>query len=106
MGNEDEDLLGFPWRGGADRETTGIMMWSKPFLIRLPSEEQVSKYHHFLYIIFFCGIPTGLCLHTFIRSIKVEAFLKKSCYFSYISYIFFYINIFCKLQLIPKFNCY
>ena len=41
MGDEEEDLTGFPWRGGADRETTGIMMWSKPFLIRLPSGEQV-----------------------------------------------------------------
>jgi len=41
MGDEEEDLTGFPWRGGADRETTGIMMWSKPFLIKLPSGEQV-----------------------------------------------------------------
>ena len=41
MGDEEEDLTGFPWRGGADRETTGIMMWSKPFLIKLPSDEQV-----------------------------------------------------------------
>lgn len=44
MGDEEEDLVGFPWRGGADRETTGIMMWSKPFVIRLPSGEQVSYF--------------------------------------------------------------
>lgn len=41
MGEDEEDLLGFPWRGGADRETTGIMMWSKPFLVKLPSDEEV-----------------------------------------------------------------
>eukprot|EP00111_Clytia_hemisphaerica_P011671 TCONS_00034289-protein len=41
MGEQDEDLKGFPWRGGADRETTGIMMWSKPFVVTLPSNEQV-----------------------------------------------------------------
>lgn len=42
MGDEEEDLVGFPWRGGADRETTGIMMWSKPFLVKLSSGEEVA----------------------------------------------------------------
>ena len=46
MGEDEEDLLGFPWRGGADRETTGIMMWSKPFLVKLPSDEEVSAIFH------------------------------------------------------------
>jgi len=41
MGEPEEDLLGFPWRGGADRETTGIMMWSKPFVVKLHSGEEV-----------------------------------------------------------------
>ena len=42
MGEAEEDLQGFPWRGGADRETTGIMMWSKPFVIKLTSGEEVN----------------------------------------------------------------
>lgn len=42
LANVDEPLTGFKWRGGADRETTGIMMWSEPFLRRLPSGEEVA----------------------------------------------------------------
>lgn len=37
MGQEDEPLTGFSWRGGIQRETTGILMWSKPYIVTLPS---------------------------------------------------------------------
>lgn len=37
MGREDEPLKGFSWRGGIERNTMGILMWSKPFLATLPS---------------------------------------------------------------------
>ena len=33
MGGEDEELTGFSWRGGAERETTGVLMWSQPFIM-------------------------------------------------------------------------
>ena len=42
---EDEDWLGqdkeaplsgFHWRGGAERDTTGILMWSKVFIVKVP----------------------------------------------------------------------
>ncbi|WAR20182.1 ATLA2-like protein [Mya arenaria] len=33
---------GFSWRGGSERETTGILLWSEPFCITLPSGEQVA----------------------------------------------------------------
>jgi len=34
-------LGGFSWRGGAERETTGILMWSEPFLMRTEGGEEV-----------------------------------------------------------------
>ena len=44
MGEEGEELTGFSWRGGIERETTGILMWSKPYIIPLPnSGEEVSN---------------------------------------------------------------
>lgn len=42
IGSEDEPLLGFSWRGGIERDTTGILMWSKPFFATLPNGEQVA----------------------------------------------------------------
>ena len=37
MGREDEPLKGFSWRGGIERNTMGILMWSKPFVMTLPT---------------------------------------------------------------------
>ncbi|KAA0202495.1 hypothetical protein HAZT_HAZT010480 [Hyalella azteca] len=34
---------GFAWRGGIERETTGISIWSKPFVFTKPSGEKVSN---------------------------------------------------------------
>ncbi|XP_035446732.2 atlastin [Spodoptera frugiperda] len=42
MGSEDEPLRGFHWRGGDDRDTTGINLWSKPFISTLPTGERVA----------------------------------------------------------------
>jgi atlastin len=36
IGGDLEPLKGFPWRGGSTRETTGILLWSKPFTVKLP----------------------------------------------------------------------
>jgi atlastin len=33
-GAAKEDLKGFAWRGGEHRQTTGIWMWSEPFVWR------------------------------------------------------------------------
>lgn len=33
--DQDMPLKGFSWRGGAERDTTGILMWSEPFLVPL-----------------------------------------------------------------------
>lgn len=41
MGPSDAPLEGFSWRGGSDRETTGILMWSEAFIASLPTGEKV-----------------------------------------------------------------
>lgn len=44
LGEEQNDvpLTGFHWRGGADRDTTGILMWSKVFEVKLPCGKDVA----------------------------------------------------------------
>jgi len=34
MGSDDEPLTGFHWKGGSERDTTGILMWSEPFILK------------------------------------------------------------------------
>jgi atlastin len=41
LGEDNEVLTGFSWRGGSERETTGILLWSKPYLCTLPDGEEV-----------------------------------------------------------------
>jgi len=36
MGEDEEPLSGFSWRGGVERETTGLWMWSEPFVTKGP----------------------------------------------------------------------
>jgi len=42
MGAEDAHLNGFHWRGGMERDTTGILMWSKIFLVKTPTGREVA----------------------------------------------------------------
>lgn len=39
--DRDIPLKGFSWRGGSERDTTGILMWSKPFV--LPLDREISS---------------------------------------------------------------
>ena len=41
VGGETEALEGFSWRGGSERDTTGILLWSKPYIKTLPNGEEV-----------------------------------------------------------------
>ena len=41
LGDDQAPLEGFPWRGGTERETSGILMWSEPFEIKLPNGDEV-----------------------------------------------------------------
>ncbi|PAV64808.1 hypothetical protein WR25_01040 [Diploscapter pachys] len=38
----NEPLRGFSWRGGSERETNGILIWSKPFIVKNRAGEQVA----------------------------------------------------------------
>ncbi|CAD5123328.1 DgyrCDS11685 [Dimorphilus gyrociliatus] len=42
LGNDTASLEGFPWRGGSERDTTGMLLWSKPFVIKRPNGEEVA----------------------------------------------------------------
>ncbi|KAI1280666.1 Atlastin-2 [Halotydeus destructor] len=41
LGDPDTPLQGFSWRGGVDRDTSGILLWSVPFVMRNPDGEDV-----------------------------------------------------------------
>ncbi|XP_015776547.1 PREDICTED: atlastin-1-like [Acropora digitifera] len=43
VGGETEALEGFSWRGGSERDTTGILLWSKPYIKTLPNGEEVGN---------------------------------------------------------------
>ncbi|KAK7902056.1 hypothetical protein WMY93_018825 [Mugilogobius chulae] len=42
MGGDDEPLTGFTWRGGCERETTGIQVWSEVFVVQKPDGSKVA----------------------------------------------------------------
>ncbi|XP_043278003.1 atlastin isoform X3 [Venturia canescens] len=42
LGTDQEPLSGFSWRGGSERDTTGILMWSKVFPGTLLNGEKVA----------------------------------------------------------------
>uniref|UniRef100_UPI003AB102A9 atlastin-2-like isoform X4 n=1 Tax=Centroberyx gerrardi TaxID=166262 RepID=UPI003AB102A9 len=42
MGGDDEPLTGFTWRGGCERETTGIQVWNKVFVVDKPDGTKVA----------------------------------------------------------------
>uniref|UniRef100_A0A8C6NWS7 Atlastin GTPase 1 n=1 Tax=Nothobranchius furzeri TaxID=105023 RepID=A0A8C6NWS7_NOTFU len=41
LGDANEPLTGFSWRGGSERETTGIQIWSEVFLVDKPDKTKV-----------------------------------------------------------------
>lgn len=43
LGGDEEPLQGFNWRGGSERDTTGILMWSEVFKATLDNGEKVQK---------------------------------------------------------------
>ncbi|GLD47745.1 atlastin-1 isoform X2 [Lates japonicus] len=42
LGKAEEPLTGFSWRGGSERETTGIQIWSEVFLVDKPDGKKVA----------------------------------------------------------------
>lgn len=43
MGGDEEPLTGFTWRGGCERETTGIQVWSEVFVVNKPDGSKVGS---------------------------------------------------------------
>ena len=39
---KSEELQGFHWCGGSQRDTTGILLWSKVFTVRTESGQEVA----------------------------------------------------------------
>lgn len=35
-------LVGFSWRGGSERDTNGILMWSEPFIVKDRNGEEIA----------------------------------------------------------------
>uniref|UniRef100_A0A3Q3ENT5 Atlastin GTPase 2 n=1 Tax=Kryptolebias marmoratus TaxID=37003 RepID=A0A3Q3ENT5_KRYMA len=42
MGGDDDPLTGFSWRGGCERETTGILLWNEVFVVDKPDGTKVA----------------------------------------------------------------
>ncbi|KAK9966939.1 hypothetical protein ABG768_004015 [Culter alburnus] len=42
LGGNEEPLTGFTWRGGCERETTGIQAWSEVFVVEKPDGSKVA----------------------------------------------------------------
>ncbi|CAH0695498.1 unnamed protein product [Spodoptera exigua] len=42
LGSEDEPLRGFHWRGGCERDTTGIHLWSEPIITTTENGKKVA----------------------------------------------------------------
>ncbi|XP_057371133.1 atlastin-like [Daphnia carinata] len=42
LGSEDRPLRGFSWRGGCERDTTGILAWSEVFMVDAPNGEKIA----------------------------------------------------------------
>lgn len=47
LGDKDEPLTGFSWRGGSERETTGIQIWSEVFLVDKPDGRKVKSWNFY-----------------------------------------------------------
>lgn len=45
LSDDDSNTLdGFSWRRGCERETSGILLWSEPFLATMPTGEKVKQF--------------------------------------------------------------
>ncbi|KII74178.1 Atlastin [Thelohanellus kitauei] len=41
LGDSEQPLSGFPWRGGSERETTGILLWAQPFVLKHANGDEI-----------------------------------------------------------------
>lgn len=43
LGDSEEPLTGFSWRGGSDPDTNGIQIWNEVFTVEKPDGKKVRK---------------------------------------------------------------
>lgn len=55
LGRDDIPLEGFSWRGGSERDTTGILMWSEVFLTEFErtGEKVLIKLNNIFIMVFY-----------------------------------------------------
>lgn len=41
LGEDDEPLTGFSWKGGSEPDTTGIQIWNEVFTMKKPDGKEV-----------------------------------------------------------------
>lgn len=78
MGDPDIPLKGFPWKGGAERDTSGILMWSEPFEVLLPSGEKVSVVCCSC-IVYFSRLAMNCCFFCILVNDLMPIFQKLRC---------------------------
>lgn len=54
VGDYNEPLTGFSWRGGSERETTGIQIWSEVFLVDKPDGKKVFAFLLHVFLVLCC----------------------------------------------------
>lgn len=62
VGDYNEPLTGFSWRGGSERETTGIQIWSEVFLVDKPDGTKVCVCVSYCQLIFLFQLLRLSCL--------------------------------------------
>lgn len=41
----DAPLTGFSWKGGSERDTNGILLWERPFIVKDKNGEEVMRWN-------------------------------------------------------------
>lgn len=63
LGGVEEPLTGFTWRGGCERETTGIQAWSDVFVVEKPDHSKVCVTASSRLFLLKCGV--GVCVYVY-----------------------------------------
>ncbi len=61
LGGHDEPLTGFTWRGGCERETTGVQAWSHVFEVEKPDGSRVNHCYTNTSAV---GLFGNICVHS------------------------------------------
>lgn len=97
-------MTGFTWRGGCERETTGIQVWNEVFVIDRPNGTKVKYCSYFL--LFFSLILFFELFHGIKDQNNTELLMSDNCNITYMDYYVKMCEIFSLLFLITDFGIY